>query len=75
VFLSLEFARPLNTFFGEWREVHYEAFTKKRRKREGKRVLGRAGKRREREKGFVFSFEIYSNKFNLNSNSENLNFN
>ena len=25
---SPSFARPLNTTFGEWREVHYEAFTK-----------------------------------------------
>ena len=36
-------------------------------------VLGRAGKSREREKDFAFSFEIDSNKFNLNSNFRNSN--
>ena len=29
VFLMLpEFAKPLNTFFGEWLGIHYEVFTK-----------------------------------------------
>ena len=41
---------------------------KKGRGRE-REVLGRAGKRKERAKGFIFFLGIKSNKFNLNLNS------
>ena len=55
----------------EWAgRVSWAGVEKKKKGRGREReVLGRAGKRKERAKGFVFFLGIRSNKFNLNLNS------